>query len=169
MASEKRTISIPTEMYDRLVRVAKKEKSDPTNPQYPIRAFFMFTERGKGSPIEVKEMGEVPVDVIKSSSESGPIFRWDIADKDRETYYPPETEDLRYSGTTLIQPNLELTHHYAYYMAIDFGHWGGFNINLWVENDEPVYNAFFVSGSRTDGEFFDCEIEPFDQKQLSEF
>lgn len=128
----------------------------------PLKAYFMFSPRGRGWPIKVVDYLEVPVIVIKEKSLSGPIFRWNIPKDKRSMYYRPRNDPLRYSGTTLIQPNLEMALHYAYFMGIDFRGWGGFNINLWVDDKgNPVYKAYFVSQNRTNGEFIECSVETF--------
>lgn len=127
-----------------------------------IKAYFMFSLRGQGWPIRVIDYKEVRVKIIKRSSPSGPIFRWDIPKNKRQEYYRPKNDPLRYSGTTLIQPNLDMTLHYAYFMGIDFTHAGGFNINLWVnDKGDPIYKAYYVSAIRTNGEFIECKVKTF--------
>jgi len=148
-------IYVKDNIWNELIKIAKSRPKD-------IKAYFMFSRRGQGWPIRVIDYKEVPVKIIKRSSPSGPIFRWDIPEDKKQEYYRPKSDPLRYSGTTLIQPNLEMTLHYAYFMGIDFKGWGGFNINLWVDdNNNPIYKAYFVSQNRTHGEFIECKVETF--------
>ena len=148
-------IYVREEVWNRLVGVARNRPS-------PLRAFFMFSPRSAGWPIRVVDCLEVPVKMIKESSPSGPIFRWDIPGSERLKYYRPKNDPLRYSGTVLIQPCLEMTLHYAYFMGIDFKGWGGFNINLWVDDKgNPIYKAYFVSQNRTHGEFIECRVKTY--------
>ena len=149
-------IKIKRDVWDEVIKAAREVKERGEK----IRAFFLYSRRGNSLLLLVVRAKEVPIRVIKESSSSGMIFRWAYPkDKYRE-YYPRRGPD-RYSGTLLIKSDLSMTLHYAYWMGVDFpGGSGGFNINLWINNEgHPIYRAFYVHRDKTNGEFIEVPIE----------
>ena len=149
-------IMIKQEIWDKAVSIANQAKKEGKK----IKALFLYSKRG--NPLLVVRAREVPVRITKEVSPSGPIFRWDYPkDKYRE-YYPKGGPD-RYSGTLLIKPDLSMTLHYAYFMGIDFpGGSGGFNINLWIDDEGyPIYRAFYINRDKTNGEFIEIPVEAY--------
>lgn len=146
-------IKIKQEVWDEVIKVARKTK----NSGEKIRAFFLYSKRG--NPLLVVKAKEVPVRIIKETSPSGMIFRWNYPKEKYREYYPNSGSE-RYSGTLLIKPDLSMSLHYAYWMGVDFpGGSGGFNINLWLDDsDNPIYKAFYVNRDKTHGEFIEVPI-----------
>ena len=151
-------IRIPKHIWKELIESAREAKGSGI----PLRAFFLFSRRG--SPLEVTRCKEVPVKIIKESSPSGPIFRWNI--ERYEEYYLPRKHPESYCGTVLIKKDLDMTLHYAYFMGIGFRHRKGFNTNLWIGDDgKAIYKAFYVHSAKlettnqTHGEFVPIAVE----------
>lgn len=147
-------IRIKKYVWDEIIKSAVEAKKEGEK----IKAFFLYSKRG--DPLYVVRAVEVPVRIIKESSPSGVIFRWDYPKNKYRVYYPRGGPD-RYAGTVLIKPDLSMTLHYAFWMGIDFpGGSGGFNINLWIDDTGlPIYRAFYVNRDKTHGEFVEVPVE----------
>ncbi len=147
-------IRISREVWNEVISVAREAKERGEK----IRAFFLYSKRG--DPLLVVRAKEVPVRIIKESSPSGMIFRWNYPRDRYREYYPKKGPD-RYSGTLLVKPDLSMSLHYAYWMGVDFpGGSGGFNINLWLDDEgRPIYRAFYVHRDKTNGEFVEVPVE----------
>jgi hypothetical protein len=106
------------------------------------------------------------VNLLKTESDSGPIFRWAIPPEQHSAYYPPKREGIRYGGTALInqalfQQPFGLSLHYAYWIGADFKLSVAINISLWCDSLEDVsYKACYVNAKETNGEFVECIVEP---------
>jgi len=86
-----------------------------------MKEYFLFYPRGRKLVNNViTDMVEVPVRIIKSTSPSGPIFRWQIAEDERKSYYPPTIEQLTNTGRAIIQRHLEITLHYTFWMGTEY-------------------------------------------------
>ncbi len=125
---------------------------------------MLFRPSGAKPFNRMTEAVEIPVRFVKGESDSGPIFRWAYDPQERRRYYPKG--DVRYTnrGTAIIQPKLEMTLHYAFWMGAEYGisGSGGFHLNLWRgENGRPESKAYYVNGKGrpcTDGEFWEIPV-----------
>lgn len=141
-------VIIPKDIWKKIIEEAK-------NFDGTLKAFGLFSERRSASKRDymIKDFKKINVEIIKENSSSGPIFRFrSMKDKG---FYPTGT--LRYCGTVLIQQDLDMTLHYAFWMGreqIDI------NINLFFDKakNKPTYKAFWISMNATHGEVVPIEI-----------
>jgi len=141
-------VIIPKGIWEKVIEEAK-------NFDGTLKAFGLFSERRTASRRDyiIKDLKKIDVEIIKEKSFSGPIFRFrSMKDKG---FYPSGA--LRYCGTVLIQQDLNMTLHYAFWMGreqIDI------NINLFFDKskNKPIYKAFWVAMNTTHGEFIPIEL-----------
>lgn len=134
-------ILIPNTIWSALVSEAK------VTPKGEIRAFALLSPRRKPhGDYQVVDYRERKVEVITLEPE--PIFRY------RNRIYPKRGPSYR--GSLIIQDNLSMTLHYAWWMArekIDY------NINFKIdESGEPIWKAYWVSENITHGEPVPIEV-----------
>lgn len=166
------TVRVAERVWTELCKQAKVVKSQGKG----MKAFMFYYPRGKTLLKNIiTDLIEIPVRLLKPNSPSGPIFRWDYEEHDREKYYPSTNKKLTNTGTAIIQPNLDLTLHYAFWMGREYGKRGsgGFHISIWLDDEDfPKYKAYYVNADgkpKTDGEFIECEIKIISSSDLSEF
>jgi len=141
----------------------RKATTETFRNKLPIRAFFLYARVGR--PLKVIDIKEVPIKLLKTKSNSGPIFRWNYPKEQYSLYYP-KRGDIRYGGTALINEDLfkqplGLSLHYAYWMGVDFGLSSGINVSLWCNDlGEVDHKACYVNAAKTNGEFVECSVRP---------
>lgn len=150
-------------VWDVLTRSAQDVKTG----RQKIKAFLLFRPKRAEWNL-ITQISEIPVKLVKENSSSGPIFRWQTSGS-KTKYYPARSQNLTNRGTAIIQPNLEMTLHYAFWMGEEYGisGSGGFHINMWWDDltASPIYKAYYVNAKgepRTDGEFVECKLEIID-------
>lgn len=160
-------IIIRKDVWNKVIQEAKKVKENGIK----LKAFFLFSKRE--TPFVIEDAREMKVLIKEEKSDSGIIFRWAYKNVEKEIFYPNKGL-LRYHGSLLIQENLEMTNHYAFWMAVDFKrprqkgerlHIEGFNINLWLdENQNPIWKAYYVLATgatnvqQTHGKFIEADV-----------
>jgi hypothetical protein len=155
-----KAITISQKKWDEI----KKATVEARKNAVPLKAFFLYVKRG--APTAVVDTKEVPVNLLKTESNSGPIFRWAIPLEQHLAYYPPKREGIRYGGTALmnqalLQQPFGLSLHYAYWIGADFKLSVAINISLWCNSLGDVnYKACYVNAKETNGEFVECIVEP---------
>ena len=142
-------VIIPKNIWGKMIEDAK-------NFDGALKAFGLFSERRSASKRDyiITDFKKIDVEIIKENSSSGPIFRFRSM-KDKGFY--PTSGAFRYCGTILIQKNLDMTLHYAYWMGreqIDI------NINLFFDKSKniPIYKAFWATTNNTHGEFVPIDV-----------
>jgi hypothetical protein len=78
----------------------RKATIEACKDNIPVKAFFLYVTRGK--PFGVVDVKQMPIRMIKTNSNCGPIFRWGHSPEQRSVYYPPKNGIVRYGGTAII-------------------------------------------------------------------